>query len=203
MPDDLPVDVLTELGRVTWAAIKLEDYTESLCAFIQPANPRTDKRQVSQKIKDAKRVLKGWPNSRVREDAMTWLERASYAIEQRNAALHATPVVQLGCPTANEQRLLLGEMPRESPIHRAATDCRGAECTTIRAGRRGLRMARYRNRSGHRVPASSESWPCGRCDCGRLKGCAKAAAVAARSCHLRSSWCRCRWQTGRDASFPH
>jgi hypothetical protein len=28
MPDDLPVDVLTELGRVTWAAIKLEDYTE-------------------------------------------------------------------------------------------------------------------------------------------------------------------------------
>jgi len=58
MPDDLPVDVLTELGRVTWAAIKLEDYTEGLCSLIDPANPRTDKRQVSQKIKDAKSAEK-------------------------------------------------------------------------------------------------------------------------------------------------
>jgi hypothetical protein len=114
MPDDLPVDVLTELGRVTWAAIKLEDYTESLCAFIEPANPRTDKRQVGQKIKGAKKVLKSWPNSTVREDAMAWLERASRAIDRRNAALHATPVVQLGHPPASEQRLFLGEMPRSN-----------------------------------------------------------------------------------------
>jgi hypothetical protein len=112
MPDDLPVDVLTELGRVTWAAIKLEDYTEGLCSLIDPTNPRTDKRQVSQKIKDAKRVLQGWPSSSVRDDAMAWLERASHAIEKRNAALHATPVVQLGRPPATEQRLFLGEMPR-------------------------------------------------------------------------------------------
>lgn len=112
MPDDLPVDVLSELGRVTWAAIKLEDYTEGLCSLIEPKNPRIDKRQVSQKIKDAKRVLMGWPNSTVRCDAMAWLERASHAIEKRNAALHATPLVQLSRPPATEKRLLLGEMPR-------------------------------------------------------------------------------------------
>ena len=47
MSTDLPVDVLTELGRVTWAAIKLEDYTEGLCSLIEPTNPRTDRRQVS------------------------------------------------------------------------------------------------------------------------------------------------------------
>jgi hypothetical protein len=112
MPDDLPVDVLTELGRVTWAAIKLEDYTEGLCSLIEPANPRTDKRQLSQKIRDAMRVLEGWPSSPVRDDAVAWLERASHAIEQRNAALHATPMVQLGRPPATERRLFLGEMPR-------------------------------------------------------------------------------------------
>jgi hypothetical protein len=113
MPDDLPVDVLTELGRVTWAAIKLEDYTEGLCSTIDPANPREDRRQVSRKIKDAKRVLEGWPTSRIRDDAMAWLERASNAIEQRNAALHATPVVLLRRDGA-EHQLFLGEMPRAS-----------------------------------------------------------------------------------------
>jgi hypothetical protein len=112
MPDDLPVDVLTELGRVTWAAIKLEDYTEGLCSTIDPANPREDRRQVSRKIKDAKRVLEGWPTSRVRDDAMAWLERAINAIEQRNAALHATPVVLLR--DGAEHQLFLGEMPRAS-----------------------------------------------------------------------------------------
>jgi len=112
MPDFLPVDVLTELGRVTWAAIKLEDYTEGLCSIIEPTNPRTDKRQVSWKIRDAKRVLAGWPSSAARDDAAAWLERASHAIEQRNAALHATPVVQLGYPPTTEDRLFLGEMPR-------------------------------------------------------------------------------------------
>jgi hypothetical protein len=112
MPDDLPVDVLTELGRVTWAAIKLEDYAESLCSFIEPANPRTDRRQVSQKIKDAKRVLRRWTASAVRDKAMNWLEHARLALERRNAALHATPVVSLGRRPEDEQRLFLGEMPR-------------------------------------------------------------------------------------------
>jgi hypothetical protein len=110
MPDELPEEVLTELGRVTWAAIKLEDYTESLCSFIDPANPRTDKRMVSRKIKDAKKVLTGWPISQVRDDAMAWLERASQAIEERNAALHATPVVWIG--GSDDGKLFLGEMPR-------------------------------------------------------------------------------------------
>jgi hypothetical protein len=34
MPEELPIEVFTELGRVTWAAIKLEDYTKSMCATI-------------------------------------------------------------------------------------------------------------------------------------------------------------------------
>ena len=112
MPDDLPIDVLTELGRVTWAAIKLEDYTESVCSFIQPANPRTDRRLVGEKIKDAKRVLAGWPSG-VRDEAVAWLERARLAIERRNAVLHATPLVWIKPGRRGDQRFLLGEMPRK------------------------------------------------------------------------------------------
>jgi hypothetical protein len=114
MPDDLPVDVLAELGRVTWAAIKLEDYAEDVCSHIQPANPRTDQRRLSQKIGDAKKVLANRAPSATRDEALAWLERARQAMERRNAALHATPVVWWD--GRGEQRLGLGEMPwRDRP----------------------------------------------------------------------------------------
>ena len=112
MPDELSVDVFTELGRVTWAAIKLEDYVEGLCSHIDPANPRTDKRQVSTKIRDAQRVLAAKTRSATRDEAAEWLEHARQAIERRNAAMHATPIVWIGRKRA-ENRLGLGEMPRK------------------------------------------------------------------------------------------
>jgi hypothetical protein len=112
--DDLPTDVLTELGRVTWAAINLEDYVKSLCSFIEPADPRTDHRVVSTKIKDAKKVLADWSNPSVRDEALAWLERAGQAIERRNAVLHATPLVWFEQPgQRGERRFFLGEMPRK------------------------------------------------------------------------------------------
>jgi hypothetical protein len=112
MPDELSVDVFTELGRVTWAAIKLEDYVEGLCSHIDPANPRTDRRQVSTKIRDAQRVLAARTRSATRDEAAEWLEHARQAIELRNAAMHATPIVWVGRKHA-EERLGLGEMPRK------------------------------------------------------------------------------------------
>ena len=39
MPDELPVDVFTELGRVTWAAIKLEDYVREHVLAHRPREP--------------------------------------------------------------------------------------------------------------------------------------------------------------------
>ena len=113
--DELPVDVLTELGRVTWAAIKLEDYAESVCAFIDPVNPRTDRRQVSTKIKDARKVMATWPDTSPRDEATAWLERTRLALERRNAVLHATPMVWID-QGGNEQ-LFLGEMPRKDSLY--------------------------------------------------------------------------------------
>jgi len=109
--DELPEDVLTELGRVTWAAIKLEDYTAGLCWLVDPANPRTDRRQIGEKIKDAKKAVAAWQDPSPRAEMTAWLERARQALERRNAALHATPMVWI--ERGRDRRLFLGEMPRK------------------------------------------------------------------------------------------
>jgi hypothetical protein len=115
MPDELlPIDVLTELGRVTWAAIILENHTADTCLVIDPADPSTDRRQIGQKIKDAKGVLNSWPASSARDDAKAWLERARLALDRRNAALHASP---LGYLKAGRLDLVLGEKPRRGTPH--------------------------------------------------------------------------------------
>ena len=112
--DDLDPDVLTELGRVTWAAIKLEDYTDTMCSTIDPSNPRTDRRSVGRKIADAQMALRRWPPSPARDDATAWLGQAGLAIESRNAFLHATPLVWVERGHQEERRrFLLGEMPRK------------------------------------------------------------------------------------------
>ena len=66
MPDELSVDVFTELRRVTSAAIKLEDYVEGLS------------------------VLAARTRSATRDEAAEWLEHVRQAIERLNAAMHAT-----------------------------------------------------------------------------------------------------------------
>jgi hypothetical protein len=108
--DELPVDVFTELGRVTWAAIKLEDYTKGVCSTVEPRNPRTDKPQISTWIRGAKRVLGTWPEGALAREATAWMERARLAIERRNAVLHATPMAWID-PDRRGQ-LFLAEMPR-------------------------------------------------------------------------------------------
>ena len=54
-----------------------------------------------------------WSASSTRDEARAWLERARVAVERRNAALHATPLVRVE-PGRRDgpERLLLGEMPR-------------------------------------------------------------------------------------------
>lgn len=148
LDDDLPHGVFTELGRVTWAAILLEDYAEGLCSIIQPANPRTDGRPVGQKIREAHRVLADWPaSSQTRSATDAWLERARAAIERRNAAMHATPVVlsRRGHPDHGQQ--YIDEMPRGDRPYRqlplmieALSELRSV-LTDARSGWRDLAVA--------------------------------------------------------------
>lgn len=114
MHDDLPDDVLLELGRLTWSAIRLEDLTVSLCRVVHPANPREDRRPIGQMIKEARRALRSWPDdSEAARRANAWLARAAEAIERRNALLHSVPLVILDSRDAAIGHAL-GEMPRGS-----------------------------------------------------------------------------------------
>jgi hypothetical protein len=111
MPDEPPVEVLTELGRVTWVAIKLEDYVEDICSRIESVHPLTqDYRMISQKIKNAKKILNDKGPSATRDRALKWLESAHLAIERRNATLHAIPLAFLNRDGQHE--LGLGQRPR-------------------------------------------------------------------------------------------
>jgi len=137
--DELPVEVFTELGRVTWAAIRLEDYTESVCQCVDPHNPRTDHRQIGRKVKEATATLHTWPPSRPRDDALAWLARATAALDRRNAILHATPVVLLGAP-GSQPTQMLGAMPRKGSAytqHPLTADHLGGLEATLRGATQG------------------------------------------------------------------
>lgn len=108
--DDLGDEVFAELGRVTWAAVHLEDFTTTMCAFIRPTDPRTDRRILGQKIKDAQQVLDTWPTTPARDNTKVWLERARNAIDKRNASLHAAPLTWFA--PDGRPRHALGDTPR-------------------------------------------------------------------------------------------
>jgi hypothetical protein len=64
-------------------------------------------------VKDAEKALTGQAPSTARDKATVWLDRASHAIEQRNATLHAVPVVRFEAGRLGAQEQFLGEMPRK------------------------------------------------------------------------------------------
>jgi len=106
--------VLLELGRVTWAAVHLEAFTDRMCSLIGPANPRSDRRTIGRKIDDAQKVLTSWPATPARDAASTWLARARDAVYRRNATLHAVPMTWF--LEGEAPRPILGEMPyRDRP----------------------------------------------------------------------------------------
>lgn len=111
MSDELPDSVLIELGRCTWAAILLEDLTDSLCSFIHYADPREDRRSIGQKIKDARRDLRTWRASLDVDHVDSWLVRAAQALERRNALLHSVPATVMDRESRSVGQAL-GEMPR-------------------------------------------------------------------------------------------
>lgn len=84
--------VLLELGRMTWAAICLEDVVYALCRYVQPREVFNDtpvSTRASQAIKDLQSRREDDP---VRLRAERWLNDALAALTGRNAVLHAEPI---------------------------------------------------------------------------------------------------------------
>lgn len=89
--DDPPDDAaLLELGRLTWAAILLEDYTQAVCQLV---HPKGRKDPTGEQVRKARASLHVVTDEQLRERADSWLERAQDALDARHSVLHATPLV--------------------------------------------------------------------------------------------------------------
>lgn len=84
---------LLELGRMTWAAINLEDVVYGMGDAVGLDTAELARMQVSACIRRALEVLDGWPVSGIPEVASRWFIAARQALEARNSVLHAVPGV--------------------------------------------------------------------------------------------------------------
>ncbi|GAA1956025.1 hypothetical protein GCM10009798_14190 [Nocardioides panacihumi] len=102
---------MIELGKLTWAAVELEDRVDAVCHCIRHTNPREDRRAIGQKIRDARSDLRTWSEGSAVREVDGWLAAAASALESRNAFLHATPLAVFD---GNQQPVgvALAEMPR-------------------------------------------------------------------------------------------
>lgn len=91
LDDDLISEsVFAELGRLTYAAIKLEDVTRAAVRWIDPA---LDNLSVRRLIERAQQILATWPQSEDRDFCDQWLENSSNALLRRNEVIHSTPAI--------------------------------------------------------------------------------------------------------------
>lgn len=89
---DLPDDVLIELGRLTLAALDLEDAIYAVCRFIKPRHGPLDTHPIGPRIDEARADLATCPAEPMRDRAEAWLAEAKAAMDDRNAVLHAEAV---------------------------------------------------------------------------------------------------------------
>jgi hypothetical protein len=111
-PDDA---VLLELGRLTWAAINLEDIIPEVRRAIGPVPAPLIRAPAAEWVKDALRVLAGWPKSEIQQTADRWFRTALAALEERNNILHSVPVTMVAISndgTVTTHGQALQHMPR-------------------------------------------------------------------------------------------
>jgi hypothetical protein len=89
---DPPDEALLELGRLTWAAILLEDVVYEVCRAIKPRHGPSDDVPIGTQINEALTDLGECPPDQMRSTATAWLREAKDALDLRNATLHAVPV---------------------------------------------------------------------------------------------------------------
>lgn len=90
----LPESVVQALGRVAWAAINLEDWTNSTCEL---ALGEFDSRvRIGPHIDKAVALLEAWEQPLVLSSAIAWLVQAKQMMIRRNQILHAVPVQTIG-----------------------------------------------------------------------------------------------------------
>jgi hypothetical protein len=84
---------LLELGRMTWAAINLEDVVHGMGDSLGLDSAELARGPVSACITRLLDVLGSCPESEIREYASRWFIGARQALQARNSVLHAVPGV--------------------------------------------------------------------------------------------------------------
>ncbi len=97
--ETLPDDTLIELGRLTWATIKLEACCDEILSLIEwSVSPKSALRPTSQRIQDAIEVLEGWPVERAQDAAIAWLFGVREALDRRQTILHGSIINSVPFP---------------------------------------------------------------------------------------------------------
>ena len=89
-PDD---DVMLELGRMTWAAMALEEAVYGVCRVVKPRHGPYDDHPIGARIDEAVMDLDAYDDAALQERTRQWLLAAKAALEARNSVLHSTHVV--------------------------------------------------------------------------------------------------------------
>jgi hypothetical protein len=85
--DEVPVEVLLELGRLAWAAIELERLVYDVCRFLHPMEVYDDT-PIGPRVDATRRNLSVLADVDLRTQTDDWLRRASDALQERNQVLH-------------------------------------------------------------------------------------------------------------------
>jgi hypothetical protein len=149
-------DVLIELGRLTIAAVCLEDAVYGVCRSIRPRHGPSDDWPISSRINEASEDLESCPPSTARAGALAWLAAARDALERRNAVMHAVPVVVMSIPgttplmDAPEQWLSHVPRKKDAPVVHIRLTVEGLQ---------PLRLDLERARTGW-IDIATHAWDC-------------------------------------------
>jgi hypothetical protein len=83
----LPDDVLLELGKMTWAAINLEDVVYEVCRAVRPRGNLYDSTPIGSRIDQAVKDLADRPDDELKANTRAWLVEAKGALIERNSVL--------------------------------------------------------------------------------------------------------------------
>lgn len=109
-------DVLTELGRLTLAAVYLEDYARALIWRLVPnAMGALDTAPIGTRIDDAVRVASELDDVILAAQIKAWLTEVKAALGQRNTILHSTPVTYTKVPGVTVVEGTTGEFLHHFP----------------------------------------------------------------------------------------
>jgi hypothetical protein len=114
----LPDASLRALGRIAWAAINLEDWTNSNCELV--LSEFDSRIPIGDHIDQAVKVARTWVHSPTTDSAIQWMLRSKELMQQWNQILHSVPVQIL--PDKHDAVVYFPKRDKQSGLRDAAVE---------------------------------------------------------------------------------